>query len=421
MKFIDRGTILVIAVIVLGSVLTGGCTTNVQTGNTSPTIVSVGALLPLTGNAASIGGGINGTLYAAETDVNSYLAATNASIRVHLVVKDTETTPDGALAAMKELQAEGIKAVVGPYSSAELIAIAPYANESGMALLSYGSTVTSLGVTRDNVFRLVPNDSNLGPALAALMRDDGMQVLVPFVRDDIWGNGLINDTRTAFEQQGGVVTEGARFTPNTTNFSAALDAIRPQLTQAIAQYGAGSVGVLFIGFGSETVPMLIAAGNDSQWSSIKWYGTTATPMNLIQNSQAAQLAVRMNFTTAQQAGGQGAQYERLKQKLSVNATAAPEPYGYVASDALWIIAKAYAENNAQNSTALREAIPRIASSYDGLTGNTTLNAVGDRKYANYDFWTADNQNGTYKWVLTAQYRTDPTSGAATVQKVGTTP
>src|SRR5659263_777467 len=93
MKFIDRGTLLVIAVIVLGSVLTGGCTTNVQTGNTSPTIVSVGALLPLTGNAASIGGGINGTLYAAETDVNSYLAATNASIRVHLVVKDTETTP----------------------------------------------------------------------------------------------------------------------------------------------------------------------------------------------------------------------------------------------------------------------------------------------------------------------------------------
>ncbi|HEX7514093.1 MAG TPA: hypothetical protein VF393_00650 [archaeon] len=105
----------------------------------------------------------------------------------------------------------------------------------------------------------------------------------------------------------------------------------------------------------------------------------------MQNSQAAQLAVRMNFTTAQQAGGQGALYELLKQKLSVNATPAPEPYGYVASDALWIIAKAYAENNTQNSTALREAIPRIASSYEGLTGNTTLNAVGDRKYANYDF------------------------------------
>jgi ABC-type branched-subunit amino acid transport system substrate-binding protein len=144
-------------------------------------------------------------------------------------------------------------------------------------------------------------------------------------------------------------------------------------------------------------------------------------MNLIQNSQAAQLAVRLNFTTAQQSGGQGAQYERLKQKQIVNATAVPQPYGYVAYDALWIITKAYAENSTQNSTALRETIPRIASSYDGLTGNVMLNAVGDRKYANYDFWTAGHQNGTYKWVLTAQYRTDPTSGAATVQKLGSTP
>jgi len=290
-----------------------------------------------------------------------------------------------------------------------------------MALISYGSTVTSLGIMRNNAFRLVPDDSNLGPALATLMRSDGIQVLVPFVRDDIWGNGFINDTTATFEQKGGLVEADARFAPGTTNFTGLLDTIRPQLTQAIAQYGAGSVGVLFIGFSKETVPMIMQAGKDSQWSSIKWYGSTATPMTLIQNPRAAPLALRMNFTTAQQAGGARRSVRTVQQKLIVNTTAVPQPYGYVASDALWIIAKAYAENSAQNSTILQEAIPRIASSYDGLTGNATFNTAGDRKYANYDFLTAENQNGTNKWVLTAQYRTNSTSGAATVQKVGTTP
>jgi len=125
MKFTDQGIIFIVAITVLGSVLAGGCATNVQTVNTPPRIVSVGSLLPLTGDAASVGEGINSTLYAAETDINSYLAATNASMRVHLIVKNTGTTPDGALAAMKELHAEGVEAVVGPYTSAELKAIAP--------------------------------------------------------------------------------------------------------------------------------------------------------------------------------------------------------------------------------------------------------------------------------------------------------
>jgi hypothetical protein len=29
---------------------------------------------------------------------------------------------------------------------------------------------------------------------------------------------------------------------------------------------------------------------------------------------------------------------------------------------------------------------QIADSYNGATGNTTLNAVGDRKYGHNDFW-----------------------------------
>jgi branched-chain amino acid transport system substrate-binding protein len=412
MPFASCCSTAIVALVVIGTLLTAGCTSNESTQARS---VKVGALLPLTGDAASVGANVNATISAAAADINSYLAANNASIRVQLDVKDTITTPEGALAAIQALHADGVTAVVGPYSSAELKAVAPYADENGMVLVSYGSSVSSLGVARENVFRLVPDDSQQGPALATTMQERGVKLLIAFVRDDVYGNGLINVTRTAFEQQGGVVTKVVPFSPNTTNFSNALDSVRPLLSQVVATYSTGSVGVLFIGFENNTVPMLITASGDSQWSMVPWYGVAATPINdILTDGTAAQSAVRLNYTAVQQIDGQGASYDRLTQNTTVQRTV-QTPYGSFAYDAMWLISRALAETGAQNATALRDAIPRIASSYNGITGNTTLNGAGDRAYANYDFWTIKSENGAYVKVKTAQFRTDPLSGATVIK------
>ncbi|MGZ7164441.1 MAG: hypothetical protein ACXVIK_09295 [Halobacteriota archaeon] len=242
-----------------------------------------------------------------------------------------------------------------------------------------------------------------------------------FVRmsDDVYGNGLANATRSAFERQGGVVTDGTQFPVNTTNFSGLLDAVRPQLTQATTTYGANSVGVLVVGYESDTLPILTTVGNDPQWSEARRWGVEATPINaILSNSTAAESAVRLNYTGAQQFGGQGERYNHLAQNSSVQHTI-QTPDGSFAYDAVWIMARAIAQTNGGNSTALRVAIPHVASSYDGITGNTTLNGIGDRAYANYDFWTIRSQNGAYMKVKTAELRTDPRSGTSIVQPVTT--
>jgi branched-chain amino acid transport system substrate-binding protein len=284
-----------------------------------------------------------------------------------------------------------------------------------MVLISYGSTAPSLEGPRENVFRLVPDDSHQGPALASVMRERGVRLLIPFVRNDVYGNGLANATRTAFAQKGGVVTEGTQFAVNTTDFSGMLNAVQPQLTQATATYGAGSVGVLVIGFENNTLPMLSAANSDPLWSTVRWYGVAATPINtVLANATAARSAARLNYTAVQQIEGQGERYEHLVHNASVQHTV-QTPYGSFAYDAVWIMARALAETHAGNSAQLRAAIPRVASSYTGITGNTTLNAVGDRAYANYDFWAIRAHNGTYVKVKTAQFRTNPRSGTAVVR------
>jgi len=56
---------------------------------------------------------------------------------------------------------------------------------------------------------------------------------------------------------------------------------------------------------------------------------------------------------------------------------------------------------------LKSAIVKIADSYKGITGNTTLNQVGDRKYGDYDFWGVEvkyGKNKDFQWVSVGKAR-----------------
>jgi hypothetical protein len=49
---------------------------------------------------------------------------------------------------------------------------------------------------------------------------------------------------------------------------------------------------------------------------------------------------------------------------------------------------------------------KIADSYNGITGNTTLNQFGDRKYGDYDFWAVRNSESTddsFFWKRVGKY------------------
>ena len=43
--------------------------------------------------------------------------------------------------------------------------------------------------------------------------------------------------------------------------------------------------------------------------------------------------------------------------------------------------------------------------YYGVTGWTELNAAGDRRYANFDFWAVRPSAGTHAWKRVAGYDT----------------
>jgi len=98
------------------------------------------------------------------------------------------------------------------------------------------------------------------PGLAKLMWEDGVRVVIPMWRGDLWGDNLSNVIKGSFQELGGKVIGGISYSPTTKDFSAELESLNSKVGQAIVQYGdANAVGVCLMAF-DEVVPIFIQAG-----------------------------------------------------------------------------------------------------------------------------------------------------------------
>ena len=177
-----------------------------------------------------------------------------------------------------------------------------YADKNGILLISPSSTAPSLAIAGDNLFRFVPDDRHQAQAISKLMWNDGIRVVVPFWRTDVYGNDLVKATKQSIQGLGGRVADGVGYIPNTGDFAASLNrinfivwdqdlkALDSKINQAISQYGKDKIGVYFVGF-DEIAPIFIQAQNHPTLSKVRWYGSDGSALNnkLIRNTDAQHL------------------------------------------------------------------------------------------------------------------------------------
>jgi branched-chain amino acid transport system substrate-binding protein len=173
--------------------------------------VVFGALLALTGSGSSMGESSEAALELAVEDVNEYLLSIGSKTRIRVIVEDTKTDPAVALEKLQSLAGKGVRVVIGPVCSAEVETVKAYADENGILLVSPSSVAPSLAISGDNVFRLCPDATHQAEAVARLMWEDGVRVVIPLWRGDVWGADLAKATKDRFEELGGTVVDGIRY------------------------------------------------------------------------------------------------------------------------------------------------------------------------------------------------------------------
>lgn len=449
------------SVMFLTSDRTSGIT---QVSSSDEDTIRIGALLPLTGVASSTGKSTQAALKIALEDINNNFLMSNSRLRFELVISDTESDPDKSLENLKLLAENGIKTVIGPATSAELEVAREYADSNDILLVSHSSTAPSLAIKGDNIFRFVPDDTHQAKAISRLMWDDGIRLVIPFWRNDVYGSELLHAVKENFDKMGGQfeMSNETRYAPRTGQLGASLYRINfalwdkdlrildSKVQEAISRHGADRVGVYLISL-DEVSPILIQAHSYPALSKVKWYGSDGSVLNegLVRNHDSAHFAVNTTFYNPIfriDYPDDKKKLDSLLQEIHNEIGFDPSPYSAIAYDILWVLANAEnntryynpisdtsndVSNNINNSSGLNESqnidivdvvktsketqdigilkeeLVRSANSYQGITGNTSLNKMGDRERAEYDIlairYVKDNDKAPFVWQKVGSY------------------
>src|SRR5215468_5923961 len=204
----------------------------VEAGKTPKSLVKIGVLASLTGSGFSLGTNTVAALQIAARDIKN-IGPQYRPVRFRFLVRDTQQNPSLALDAIQDLNARGVKIIIGPQTSSEVAMIKPFADAHNILVISQGSTASSLAIPGDNILRFCPNDRREAEAIVALLQHDGIRAIVPLWRNDAGNNGLHDSVQIRFQAFGGKVAPGFRYETTTTNFSAATSSVASQIASLI--------------------------------------------------------------------------------------------------------------------------------------------------------------------------------------------
>ncbi len=151
--------------------------------------VKVALLLPLTGQHASLGRAMK---EAAEQSLFE-----NADESLELTIKDTAGTAEGAKAALKSLERDSVKAILGPVFAYEVRAIAGDVRTKRLPVFSFSSDRSVAG---DGIFSLGFSPSEQARRIALFAKSKGLERLVAIIPKTAYGKLISGEVRRLFNQ-----------------------------------------------------------------------------------------------------------------------------------------------------------------------------------------------------------------------------
>lgn len=193
----------------VGALLGAGVLALAGCGERKP--LRVGFIGGLSGRVADLGiGGRNGTQLGVD-DLNTGGGLDGRP--VELLTRDDEQDTAVARRRLTELFDAGVAFVVGPMTSSMAVALAPLANERGVALISPTSTTHELSGKPDAFFRVVP-DAPTGAAQQVdelLARGARRLVTVADLNNNAFSDSWVQAAARRFTATGGTLAAAVQF------------------------------------------------------------------------------------------------------------------------------------------------------------------------------------------------------------------
>ena len=379
----------------------------VEAGKTPKSLVKIGVLASLSGSGFSLGRNTVAALQIAARDLKN-IGPQYRPVQFRFLVRDTQHDPSRALDAIQDLNARGVKIIIGPQTSSEVAMIKPFADAHDILVISQGSTASSLAIPGDNILRFCPNDRREAEALVALLQHDGIRAIVPLWRNDAGNNGLHDSVKIRFQALGGRVTSGFRYETNTSNFSAATHAVASQIgTLIVSGINPSAVAVYLAAF-DEAVDIFHSAQDNPTLANTMWYGSDGVALSaaLTGDSSAAGFAASVGYPNPifGLPDALRNRWQPISDEIEARTGITPDAFALSAYDALFVVNLALQHPKPlKNFDRFKAEFIEEAEHYQGVTGSTALDAAGDRATGDFDFWAVRLRNGNYTWVRVGTY------------------
>lgn len=189
-------------------------------------ILRIGLLLPQTGEGDVIGIPANNAAEFAISRINDTSMFNDEP--VELVKADEGSDAESASAAIDELLARGVDAVVGPASSTVAVQVLGQLTGAGVLTCSPTASTALLDTHPDRnglFFRTIPSDSGQMTSLAYSASREGVSNVVVLYRDDEYGQGLRRAATRSLEVYGLNITDEIPLATTATSFDDAIDRV----------------------------------------------------------------------------------------------------------------------------------------------------------------------------------------------------
>ncbi len=248
------------------STIPSSTTTAAPRGNVDGAL-RIGALLPFTGEGASIGASLLAGVELAIDQINRAGGVNRQP--VVLVKADDGSEPTTAAVALERLvQQDRVDAIIGPASTRVTRSLLEPITDAGVLACSPTNTAISISEFPDDdyYFRTAPPDSLQAVALGRAIAETGRRSTAILYVDDEYGQSVADALATELRRQGSEVVANVAIDPTAPDFQALLLGVLDQDPAAIAYAGVPDPGVRIIstlrelGVRPERVPIFVSDG-----------------------------------------------------------------------------------------------------------------------------------------------------------------
>ena len=216
----------------LGVVACGDSDDETDGGASGQIDLTIGNLVPLTGDLAPYGAPSEKAGDLAGQQIDAAISQAGVDQTVDVVAEDGASDDQGGVQAARKLIADGATCISGDFASTATVAVARSVTvPEGVLLISPASTADALSdLDDDGLFaRTAPPDGLQGTALADRMDQElgGLQgkTINIGARNDLYGTGFADSLEVELEERGATVAEKVIYDPEQPSYNSEAEQI----------------------------------------------------------------------------------------------------------------------------------------------------------------------------------------------------